>query len=230
MSIKYRLEYLEGFALLAGLFLFAWSEPAEAAILLDTPITWDSGLAGWSSQSAGAVGAVANGGGNLNMNFPGVVGVPTMQSDAMITGNLNDDYSAYQYLQVAFNFRGYASSAQSLYFSSLAGGGSTWTYDFTIPDSSWHNYAVSLNNSAGWIRQSGAGSFALALTSVDLIGINIGHLNSGAPLVYTLDDWTYTNNVPEPGSVSMVFAALGSFGIVCRFRRRKGSAVPGQVK
>lgn len=185
------------------------------------PVTWDAGAAGWTSKDS--VGTVANGGGNLNMNFAGT-GAPQLQSDTMAANNLagyNGDYTANPFLQVSFDFQGYAASVQSLYFESTAGGGSTWAYDLTVPDSGWHNYTVSLSSPAGWTEVSGAASFASALASVNLIGITVGHLNIGNPLDYNLDDWAFETPVPEPGSLMLLFSALGSFGFVYRFRRRK---------
>lgn len=189
------------------------------ADIVFTPVTWDAGTEGWTSRDG--VGTVANSGsGALEMSFAGA-GSPTAQTDAMVADNLagfNGNYGAYRWLYVTFNWRGYASSAQSLYLETSFGGGSSWAYDFAVPDSNWHSYTISLNNDTGWTRLSGGGTFADALSDVTMIGIQVGHVNTGSAFDYQLDDWTYA--IPEPASVAMVLMVIGSTATIIRKKRK----------
>jgi len=233
--MKISMKYIQYLVLISGCILLAGLKSSLADVSF-VPVTWTAAgdTLGWTNLTPVAGETITQNGGVLNMNFVGAG--PGIESDTMAADNLegyNGDYSAYANLTVSFDFQGYASSAQSLYFESTAGGGSTWAYDLTIPDSAMHNYTVSLNNATGWNKLTGgAVSFATALTLVDLIGITVQHSNAGTPFDYNLDNWTYDNTdnaVPEPGSLALLFSALGSFGFTYRFRRKKNPQAPNQA-
>jgi len=226
------MKYIQYLVLISGLILSSGVQTSMADISF-LPVTWSTpgNAEGWTSLNA--VGTVAESGGALNMNFA-AAGPGPVQLDAMVANNVegfNGNYGAYANLSVSFNFQGYLSSAQSLYFVSTVGTGSTWAYDLNVPDSGLHNYSFSLSDPTGWTEVIGTESFSSALTMVNLIGITVQHVTTGSPFNYYLDDWQYGSGspVPEPGSIALLFSALGSIGMAYRSRRKKSQSVPNQA-
>jgi hypothetical protein len=178
---------------------------------------------------ATAVTSPASGGhpdGYLNMHFDPTP-TPSWQIDIMGTTDYAGDYTQLEDPSVAFDFLGYPTSAQSLYFESTAGGGSAWVYDLDVDTNTWQTYVVSLSDPTGWTQVSGSESFYLALTEVTLMGIIVEHLNVDMTFDYGLDNWRVF--VPEPGVLAMIFTTLASIGITFRhrfFRFTPGSPQP----
>lgn len=192
----------------------------RADVVLET-VTWDSGTEGWTSRDD--LGVVSHTGSTLAFTFTGL-GSPAMQTDAVIADDLagfNGNYTAIPRLGVSFDWYTYASSAQSLYFTSTSG--ASWGYDLTGGVNGWQTYSVSFGSDTGWTRLSGAGSYFDALADVNRIGLIVSHLNTGSDIVYQLDNWEF--NVPEPGSIAMLFVTFGSTGFAF-LRRRKAMTVP----
>jgi len=201
-------------------------------------VTWGGGgdTLGWVSNSFASITSPGSGGNPdayLLTHFDGVGGPPTVETDTMqntdagYTGN----YAQYTGLGVNFDFLGYPSSAQSLYFESTAGGGSTWGYDFASTAHAWESQSISLNDDMGWTRLSGSDDFSTALGQVSSIGVTVEHLNTGAPFDYGLDNWQYSDAdaaVPEPGTVAMILTAfLSMAGVFQRNIRKSVSGIVG---
>jgi hypothetical protein len=191
------------------------------------PVTWGTGgdSLGWASQDGvGTVSSPGGGGspgGYLAMGFA-VDPFPVAQSDAVATSadGFTGDYTSVG--TATFEFLGYASSAQSLYFVSSAGGGSVWEYVLNSSAHAWESFTVGFQDGSGWNLVSGSETFATALSQVDLIGIKVEHLNLDSPLDYGLDSWQFAQNVPEPGTVSITILALLSIAFAGRCRARGG--------
>lgn len=201
-----------------------------AALSFD-PITWESGtgeLYGWTSDlnTADAITSPVSGGnpgGYLQLYFDEPF--PNLpETDSMYTeeADMIGDFEAVA--NVKFDYLGYPSSSQSLFFESDVGSGSTWVYDFnaSATPGAWKSQWISFESSSGWSMFSGSGSFFDALSSVTKVGIMLQHDDSAQDFVFGLDDWEY-GRVPEPGAIVMGLTALmGMAGIF--FRGRKTAA------
>jgi hypothetical protein len=165
------------------------------------------------------------------MLFP-VDPFPVIETDAMVnTGEgYTGNYRGQPGTWLRFEYLGYPSSVQSLYFESSWGSGSTWAYDLTPTAHAWTPVTVSFATSHGWDRVSGTDSFFQALWQVDLIGVTVQHLNLDTPFDYGLDNWQFQYGlaIPEPGVVAVVLTFL--FGMLCMYRRSLVTALRSRFR
>ena len=215
---------------LAAVLVLAIVTPSSQASISFDAVTWGNGgdTLGWHSTGGVAtVTSPALGGnpdGYVNAHF--AVGAPPgPTTDAIVSTNEGyiGNYAGYNGLTLRFDYLGYSEMAQSLFFTSTAGGGSTWAYNLTVPAHNWTGYQVSFANPSGWTRLSGASDFATALTQVDMIGLTILNSQSLTTFDYGLDNWQYFQGyVPEPGSLALGLTGLLSVGMT--FRRSLAGA------
>ena len=179
-------------------------------------VTWNSSTLGWYNTE-GVATSVDNPGGWLRMYFA-VDQNPVIESDRLVNdgAGYTGDYTAYKNFHVRFQFLGYPSSAQSMILRSAVDGGSLWAYDLNVISHGWESKVVKFSSETGWSRISGSGSFASALTQIDMIGFAVEHLNLDSSFEYGLDNWQYDYFIPEPGAVSMFITALLSIAVTFR--------------
>jgi len=220
-----------------------------SAALTFTPVTWGSGgdTLGWFSTNVvgGGVGSGATSpatGGNpassgyLSLHFEPPTPIPTgpvhgemVTMGAAYTGDYTaEHFAGAEPLFVQFDFLGFPVGTQFLYFESSAGGGSSWAYELTGVEDTWVTQAIPFGTDAGWTQLSGADPFALALTDVSLIGIQVDYLIDGEPLDFGIDNWHFLIAVPEPGEIALAITMLLCVGLTMRgrlvdmFRRKAG--------
>lgn len=180
------------------------------------PVTWGSGgdLLGWTNQGgdANSVTSPATGGnpgGFLAINFAEAYSVMESNVVANSGPGYTGDYRSRD-LALKFDFFGYQSSLQQLFFVSSADGRfSTWKWVIPEPlvDQQWQTYSVSFQDQGSWYVAGGDTNvnFLDALAQVDSIGLTVSHMNLGN-MQYGLDNWQFS--VPEPGETAMAAVLL----------------------
>ncbi len=211
------------------MLIVAMATCGVADIMFDLE-TWSDAddTEGWDDRDDIATVQQQTTGGNpdgyLNMHFDESIGAgETEAMVAPITG-YTGDYTSYDDLSVEFDYLGYSSSDQWLYFDSDYNGGSTWAYllEPTVAYD-WEHWTINFYDQTGWLEVGSSGNSWLdALTQVSLIGVVVDHTNIGA-MDYGLDNWQF-QQVPEPGEIALAVTALG--GMLLFFRRKKEKEDP----
>ena len=216
---------------LCALILLVGSASADLSF---DKVTWGHGgdTLGWYTTNgvAAALSPAVDGNpyGWLLMSFDAnPAPFPVFETDSLVVTNEGyignyDRYSQFGMLGpgVKFDFLGYPSSAQALFFESA--GGSRWAKDFQVHSHTWESHMIDFNG-IGWAQVTGAETFQESLRHVDLVGFIVEHLNFDDAFDYGVDNWQYV--IPEPGATAMMLTVLLAVGgtfrkeIRDRFRR-----------
>lgn len=228
-KVPNRIGYAVRVGITLALVLLCRTE-AFALVSFD-PIDWDGGgLESWDERDDVTLGdkaaTIANPSTYLQLTVDGPA-EPGSVGNAMVV-----DYAAAEDFtdqagkvvrSVLFDFDGYPTAIQNIYFASSFGTGSEWVSDSFVSDGvdGFQSYAVGFTEASSWDDFNGTGiSFADALTEVTRIGVEVfAEMAAGQSFIVQLDNWQFSEDtlaVPEPGTILMSLTALlGMFG-ACR--------------
>ena len=192
-----------------------------AGPVLNTPETWDSGLAGWTNTTGNA--ALSNPSNYLRITFSSQGGAPTFEEDTISTSGIDftGNYQTNPTLALRFSF--YAEDVlplSSVLYLHSAVSTSRWEYVFAnTVVGSWTTHTMEFIYGPGWSGPGGAAEFQSDLSNIDWIGINIARKLDTIQQVYGIDDWEYFL-IPEPGTVCVLASAFLSLAFTFRKRLR----------
>lgn len=218
----YRRTAIPPYCHTAILIIFLLAIRVHAGPVLDTPETWDSGLAGWTNTTGFAT--MSNPSNYLRITFGSQSGEPVYEEDTIFSSGA-DFTGNYQTspLPMAVTFSFYVEDvlplSTVLYLHSPTND-NRWEYALTnLVVDSWIEQEVIFSYSAGWSGPGGASEFWSDLADIDWIGINIARKLDTIQQVYGIDNWMFFV-IPEPGTVCMLASAFISLAFTFRKRLR----------